>query len=95
VTDRLDQARAHLARIDAERQAKGAPPIPPEAQDAAARLLVDLWAAAERHGITPDSWGWDHHLPAAAWNCWRAPHRKEPRAVRRARNRAKWRARRR
>jgi hypothetical protein len=36
------------------------------ALDQAAALLTDLYAAGERHGVTPDRWGWVADLAGAA-----------------------------
>jgi hypothetical protein len=49
---------------------------------AAAELLVDLWAAAARHGITPEQFGWRRHLPRAAVDTIAAVGRHGPRSGR-------------
>lgn len=49
-------------------------------QQAAAALLVDLWATAARHGITPKQWGWRRHLPRAAVDTIAAVGRRGPRS---------------
>jgi hypothetical protein len=49
---------------------------------AAAALLVDLWAAAARHGITPDQFGWRRHLPRAAVDSIAAIGRRGPKSGR-------------
>jgi hypothetical protein len=51
-----------------------------EQKQAAAALLVDLWAVASRHGITPDQWGWRRHLPRAAVDTIAAIGRRGPRS---------------
>jgi hypothetical protein len=61
--DPLTQARTHLTALAADRQRRGTP-TPPEHLEAAAALLVDLWATATRHGITPDH---------PAWSCQATP----------------------
>jgi hypothetical protein len=61
----LATARAVLNPLTAQRRTRGQP-VPPDQLDRAAALLVDLWAAAARHGITPDHWGYTLHLPRAA-----------------------------
>ena len=53
VADPLTQARTYLAPL-------------PEQPEAAAAPLVDLWAAAARHGITPNHCAWSFHPPCAA-----------------------------
>ena len=53
-----------------------------EQEQAAAGLLVDLWAAAARHGITPKQWGWRRHLPRAAVDTIAAIGRRGPRSSR-------------
>jgi hypothetical protein len=53
-----------------------------EQQRAAAELLVDLWAVAARHGITPKQWGWRRHLPRAAVDTIAAIGRRGPRSGR-------------
>jgi hypothetical protein len=63
--DPLTQARTHVAALAADRQRRGTPTRPEDLETAAA-LLVDLWAAATRHGITPDHPAWTFHLPRAA-----------------------------
>jgi hypothetical protein len=61
----LHDARHAIDAIASDRRARGAH-IPPEHVEAAAALLVDLWAAAARHGIGPDHPGHTLHLPRAA-----------------------------
>jgi hypothetical protein len=61
----LSQARTRLTALAADRQHRGTH-TPPEHLEAAAALLVDLWAAAARHGITPAHPAWTFHLPRAA-----------------------------
>jgi hypothetical protein len=65
VPDQLTQARTHIATLAADRQRRGTP-TRPEDIDAAAKLLIDLWAAAARHGIIPDHPAWSFHLPRVA-----------------------------
>jgi hypothetical protein len=65
VADPLTQAPTYLAPLVADRQRRGTHTAP-EHLEAAAALLVDLWAAAARHGITPDHHVWSFHLPRAA-----------------------------
>ncbi len=83
--DPLTQARTHLAALAADRQRRGTP-IPPEDIEAAAKLLVDLWAAAHRHGITPDHPAWIFHLPRAALDTITAARKQQrpQRAIRRS-----------
>jgi hypothetical protein len=76
--DRVPAARAAIRRVVADRAARGNRVPPAAVQATAAALLVDLWAAAERHGVPPDSWGWHHHLPQAALNTVHAAHRYRP-----------------
>ncbi|TLQ39007.1 hypothetical protein [Streptomyces marianii] len=38
----------------------------PSVMDEAAELLTELWAAGERHGVTPTDWSWTTSLPSAA-----------------------------
>jgi hypothetical protein len=59
---------------------------PPERLEAAAALLVDLWAAAARHGITPDHPAWTFHLPRAALDTATAARKEQrpQRAIRRS-----------
>ncbi len=73
--DPLTQARTHLAALAADRQRRGIP-TRPEDLEAAAKLLVDLWAAAQRHGITRDHPAWAFHLPRAALDAICARRRK-------------------
>jgi hypothetical protein len=64
VADPLTQARTYLAPLVTDRQRRNTHAAP-EHLEAAAALLVDLWAAA-RHGTTLDHCGWSFHLPRAA-----------------------------
>lgn len=48
-------------------------------KQAAAALLVDLWAVAREHGITPEQFGWRRHLPRAAVDTIAAVGRRGPR----------------
>jgi hypothetical protein len=41
-------------------------------------LLLDLWAAGQRHGITPEQFGWKRHLPRAAVDSIAATGRRGP-----------------
>jgi hypothetical protein len=72
---------AHAYRLVAEladdRRARGHHISPTQVERAAA-LLVDLWAAAARHGIGPDHWGHAAHLPRAALDTISAPPRRPP-----------------
>jgi hypothetical protein len=61
----LHHAQQAIDRIAADRRARGAH-IPPDHIEAAAALLLDLWAAAARHGIGADHLGHTLHLPRAA-----------------------------
>jgi hypothetical protein len=79
--DPLTQARNHLAGLAADRQRRGTP-IPPEHIEAAAKLLVDLWAVATRHSITPNHPAWTFHLPRAALDTISAAHRSRSRTGR-------------
>jgi hypothetical protein len=63
--DLARQARAHLQPIADDRRRRGAN-LPDADVEAAAVLLVDLWAAATRHGITPQHRAWTFHLPRTA-----------------------------
>ncbi|MFF3256487.1 hypothetical protein ACFYWP_37150 [Actinacidiphila glaucinigra] len=38
----------------------------PSVQDEAASLLADMWAAGERHGVSPKDWAWAVSLPNAS-----------------------------
>jgi hypothetical protein len=75
----LAQARELIDPIAATRRARGYP-VSDEHVDRAARLLVDLWAAAARHRISPAQPGWAVHLPRAAFDATvaaiRAEHRR-------------------
>lgn len=73
--DPLTQARTHVAALVADRQRRSTPTRPEDAE-AAAKLLVDLWAAADRHGITSDHPAWSFHLPRVAVDTMCAAHRK-------------------
>jgi hypothetical protein len=81
----LDHARACLHPLAAERRARGRP-IAPEQLARAAALLTDLWAAAERHGITRDQVGATFHLPRAALDSVTAAARSRHRPRNRARS---------
>jgi hypothetical protein len=61
----LHDARQAIDGIAADRRARGTH-IPPDHIEAAAALLVDLWAAAARHGIGANHPGHTLHLPRAA-----------------------------
>jgi hypothetical protein len=63
----LAQAREVIEPIAAARRSRGHP-VTAEHVDRAARLLVDLWAAAARHHISPAQAGWTLHLPRAAFD---------------------------
>jgi hypothetical protein len=73
--DPLTQAHAHLAALAADRQRRGTS-TGREDLEAAAKLLVDLWAAANRHGVTSAHPAWTFHLPRAALDTIRAQRRK-------------------
>jgi hypothetical protein len=83
--DPLTEAHTHLAALAADRQRRGTP-TRPEDIEAAAKLLVDLWAAAHRHGITPDHPAWTFHLSRAALDTITAARKQQlpQRAIRRA-----------
>jgi hypothetical protein len=72
----LAQARELIEPIAAARRTRGHP-VTAEHVDRAARLLVDLWAAAARHHITPAQAGWTVHLPRAAFDATTAAIRAE------------------
>lgn len=61
----LDHARAVISDLAADRRGRGAT-ITADQLEAAAALLVDLWAAATRHGIDPGHRAWTTYLPRAA-----------------------------
>ncbi len=69
----------HAKALAAIRQVAGSR-LDAEQERAAAELLVDLWAAAARHGITPKQWGWRRHLPRAAVDTIAAIGRRGPRS---------------
>jgi hypothetical protein len=48
--------------------------LTPEMEQAAAGLLADVWAAGERHGVSPETWSWVADLPACVLSLvmWRA-----------------------
>ena len=73
--DPLTQARTRIAALAADRQRRGTPTRPGDIE-AAAKLLVDLWSVAARHGITPDHRAWSFHLPRAALDIISAGDRK-------------------
>ncbi len=75
----LATARTAIRQLADERAARGTR-VPPEQLDAAAALLVDLWASAARHAVTPEQWGWQAHLPRAALDTIIAAHKyRQPR----------------
>ncbi len=76
--DRLRAAGAAIRRLVEERAARNNRVPPEDVQTAAAALLVSLWDAAEKHGVSPESWGWHNHLPQAALNTIHASHRYRP-----------------
>lgn len=78
--DPLTQARTSVAALATDRQRRGTT-TRSEDIEAAAKLLVDLWAAAARHGITADQPAWTFHLPRAALDTISAQRRKA-RAIR-------------
>jgi hypothetical protein len=86
VSDPLTQARTRVAALAADRQRRGIP-VRPEDIEAAAKLLVDLWVTASRHGITADHPAWNFHLPRAALDTISAGHRK---AVSPSRSQVSW-----
>jgi hypothetical protein len=59
------QAMARIHALASERRARGAS-IPDDRVRRATALLLDLWTAAERHGLTPADPGYSLHLPRAA-----------------------------
>ena len=61
----LASARAHVHALAEDRRARGRI-VSTDQIEAAAALLVDLWAAAYRYGISPTDHGWTTHLPRAA-----------------------------
>ncbi len=61
----LDHARTVIDDLAADRRSRGAT-ITADQLEAAAALLVDLWAAAIRHGIDPDHRAWTTYLPRTA-----------------------------
>jgi len=71
----------HTKALAAIREVAGSR-LDAEQERAAAALLVDLWAAAGRHGITPKQWGWRRHLPRAAVDAIAAIGRRGPRSGR-------------
>lgn len=72
----LAQAREVIEPIAAARRSRGHP-VTAEHVERAARLLVDLWAAAARHRISPAQAGWTLHLPRAAFDAAAAAIRTE------------------
>jgi hypothetical protein len=76
----LHHARQAIDAIAADRRARGGH-IPPDHIEAAAALLLELWAAATRHGIRPDHPGHTLHLPRAALDTVGARARRRQRAV--------------
>ena len=48
--------------------------LTPEMEEVAAGLLADVWAAGERHGVSPETWSWVADLPACVLSLvsWRA-----------------------
>jgi hypothetical protein len=75
----LAAARVLLDTLAAQRRTHGQP-VTADQLDRAAALLVDLWTAAARHGITPDHWGYTLHLPRAALDTISAPRPKAKRS---------------
>jgi hypothetical protein len=73
------------ARITAARTPFTSRGLTPEMEDTAAGLLVDVWAAGERHGVSPETWSWVADLPACALSLvlWRALGRPRGRSDRR------------
>jgi hypothetical protein len=69
----------HTKALAAVREVAGSR-LDSDQEQAAAALLVDLWAAAARHGITPKQWGWRRHLPRAAVDAIAAVGRRGPRS---------------
>jgi hypothetical protein len=68
---RLDAlARARIAAVRTPFTSKG---LTPEMEEIAAGLLADVWAAGERHDISPETWNWVADLPACVLSlvCWR------------------------
>jgi hypothetical protein len=78
----LDRARTVIGELAADRRSRGAT-ITADQLEAAAALLVDLWAAAARHGIGPDHRAWTTHLPRAALDTTTAKAPKNDRSARR------------
>lgn len=74
--DRYAEARNLVGRLDMDRRQRGHDGLPPATLDAVAAYLLDLWAASERHGVTPASIAWTTHLPRAALWAFLAPQRR-------------------
>jgi hypothetical protein len=72
----LADARAVIEPIAAARRNRGHH-VTDEHLERAAALLDGLWAAATRHGITPDQPGYHTHLPRAAFDAITAAIRTE------------------
>lgn len=64
-------ARARIAATTTPFTSRG---LTPEMEETAAGLLADVWAAGERHGVSPETWSWVADLPACALSLvlWRA-----------------------
>ena len=78
----LDHARTVINDLAADRRSRGAT-ITADQLEAAAALLVDLWAVAARHGIAPDHRAWTTYLPRAALDATTAKAPKNDRSARR------------
>jgi hypothetical protein len=63
-------ARARIAAARTPYRWRG---LTPEMEEVAAELLADVWAAGERHDISPETWNWVADLPACVLSlvCWR------------------------
>ncbi len=80
----LDHARTVIDDLAADRRSRGAT-ITADQLEAAAALLVDLWAAAARHGIDPAHRAWTTYLPRAALDSTTTKFAKRPESQARAR----------
>lgn len=78
----LDHARTVITDLASDRRSRGAT-LTADQLEAAAALLVDLWAAAARHGIDPDHRAWTTYLPRAALDAATAKAQTKSRSARR------------
>lgn len=64
-------ARARIAAVRTPFTSRG---LTPQMEESAAGLLADVWAAGERHGVSPETWSWVADLPACVLSVvmWRA-----------------------